>query len=71
MGGEEGKSLLTAQTSLPAIYHLFLHLKKYLAGQKLHEDEEVQNKVTTWLHTTWQSSMTSEYQNSYPGQTNA
>jgi hypothetical protein len=26
------------------------HLKKYLACQKFHEDEEVKNKVTTWLH---------------------
>jgi hypothetical protein len=30
--------------------HLFLPLKKHLAGQKFHEDEEVKNKVTTWLH---------------------
>jgi len=28
---------------------LFLHLKKHLASQKFHEDEEVKNKVTTWL----------------------
>jgi hypothetical protein len=28
---------------------LFLHLKKHLAGQKFHEDEEVKNEVTTWL----------------------
>jgi hypothetical protein len=27
-----------------------LHLKKHLAGQKFHEDEEVKNEVTTWLH---------------------
>jgi hypothetical protein len=26
-----------------------LHLKKHLAGQKFHEDEEVKNEVTTWL----------------------
>jgi len=31
-------------------FHLFLHLKKHLAGQKLHEDEEAKNEVTTWLH---------------------
>jgi hypothetical protein len=24
-------------------------LKKHLAGQKFHEDEEVKNEVTTWL----------------------
>jgi hypothetical protein len=29
--------------------HLFLHLKKHLAGQKFHEIQEVKNKVTTWL----------------------
>jgi hypothetical protein len=28
---------------------LFLHLKEHLAGQKFQEDEEVKNKVTTWL----------------------
>jgi hypothetical protein len=26
-----------------------LHLKKHLAGEKFHEDEEVKNEVTTWL----------------------
>jgi hypothetical protein len=40
---------LTAQTSLPAISICFLHLKKHLAGQKFHEDEETKNEVTTWL----------------------
>jgi hypothetical protein len=30
-------------------FHLFLHLKKHLASQKFHKDEEVKNKVTTWL----------------------
>jgi len=29
--------------------HLFLHLKKHLASQKFHKDEEVKNKVITWL----------------------
>jgi hypothetical protein len=33
----------------PSDFHLFLHLKKHLAGQKFHEDEEVENEVTTWL----------------------
>jgi hypothetical protein len=52
--GGEGKSpqtiQLTAKTSLPAIsVFFFLHLKKYLAGQKFHEDEEVKNEVTGWL----------------------
>jgi hypothetical protein len=30
----------------PSDFHLFLHLKKHLAGQKFHEDEEVKNEVT-------------------------
>lgn len=30
-------------------FHLFLHLKKLLASQKFHKDEEVKNEVTTWL----------------------
>jgi hypothetical protein len=34
---------------VPSDFHLFLHLKKHLAGQKFHEDEEVKNEVTTWL----------------------
>ena len=29
-------------------FHLFLHLKKHLAGQKFHEDEKVR-KVTSWF----------------------
>jgi histone-lysine N-methyltransferase SETMAR len=33
----------------PSDVHLFLHLKKHLAGQKFHEDEEVKNEVTAWL----------------------
>jgi histone-lysine N-methyltransferase SETMAR len=33
----------------PSDFHLFLHLKKHLAGQKFHKDEEVKNEVTTWL----------------------
>ena len=30
--------------------HLTLHLRKHLAGQKFHEDEEVENEFATWLH---------------------
>jgi len=30
-------------------FHLFLRLKKHLAAQKLHEDKETKNEVTTWL----------------------
>jgi hypothetical protein len=33
----------------PSDFHLFLHLKKHLAGQKFHEDEDVKSDVTTWL----------------------
>jgi len=33
----------------PRNFHFFLHLKKHLASQKFHEDEEVKNEVTTWL----------------------
>jgi len=31
-------------------FHLFLHLKKHLAGQKFHKDEDLKNEVTTCLH---------------------
>jgi len=27
-----------------------LHIKKHLAGQKIHEDEKVKNDVSIWLH---------------------
>jgi len=30
-------------------FQLFLHLKKHVAGQKFHEDEDVRNEVTTRL----------------------
>ena len=30
-------------------HFFFLHLKKHVAGQKFHEDEEVKNEVSTWL----------------------
>jgi len=33
----------------PSDFHLFVHLKKHLAGQKFHENEEVENEVPTWL----------------------
>jgi len=31
----------------PSHFHLFLHLKKHLAGKKFDEDDEVQEEVTT------------------------
>lgn len=30
-------------------FHLLLHIKKQMAGQKFNEDEEVKNEVTAWL----------------------
>ena len=30
-------------------FHLFLHLKKHVAGHNFHEDEEFKNEVATWL----------------------
>ena len=30
-------------------FHLFLHLKKHLAGKKVDDDDEVQEKVMTWF----------------------
>jgi len=31
------------------IFHLFLHLKKNLAGKKFDDDDEVQEGVITWF----------------------
>ena len=30
-------------------FHLFLHLKKQLAGRKFDDDDEVQEEVMTWF----------------------
>jgi len=30
-------------------FHLFLHLKKHLAGKKLDDDDEVQEEFMTWF----------------------
>jgi len=35
---------------LPSNFHLLLHLKKRLSGQKFQEDETVKNVTTAWLH---------------------
>ena len=52
--GEEGKYRLKVAAHCPDRYpsdfHFFLHLKKHLVSQKFHEDEEVKNEVTKWLH---------------------
>ena len=33
----------------PSDFHLFLHLKKRLAGKKFDDDDEVQEEVMTWF----------------------
>ena len=33
----------------PSDFHLFLHLKKHLAGKKVGDDGEVQEEVMTWF----------------------
>jgi hypothetical protein len=53
--GERGREitpLKVATLSCLAYSHflLFLHLKKHLAGQKFHDDEEVKKEVTVLLH---------------------
>jgi len=30
-------------------YHLFLHMKRFLAGKQFHSDEEVKTTVNNWL----------------------
>jgi hypothetical protein len=48
--GCEGGNLTAYIPDLaPSDFHLFLHLKKHLANQKFHENEEVNSKVSTWL----------------------
>jgi hypothetical protein len=34
---------------MPSDFHLFLHLKKHLAGKKFDDDDEVQEEVITWF----------------------
>jgi histone-lysine N-methyltransferase SETMAR len=33
----------------PSDFHLFLHLKKHLAGKKFDDDGEVQEELMTWF----------------------
>jgi histone-lysine N-methyltransferase SETMAR len=33
----------------PSDFHLFLHLKKFLAGQRFNNDEDVKRAVQKWL----------------------
>jgi len=52
-GRERDTTALKVATLLCLAYshfHLLLPLKKHLAGQKFHKDEEVKNEVATWLH---------------------
>jgi hypothetical protein len=34
---------------VPSDFHLFLHLKKFLAGQRFNNDEDVKRAVQMWL----------------------
>jgi len=34
---------------VPSDFHLFLHLKKQLAGKKFDDDDEMQEEVMTWF----------------------
>jgi histone-lysine N-methyltransferase SETMAR len=33
----------------PSDFHLFLHLKKHIAGKKFDDDDEVQEEIMTWF----------------------
>jgi len=33
----------------PSDFHLFLHLKKHIAGKKFNDDDEVQKEVMRWF----------------------
>ena len=39
----------TVRSSRPAIFHLFLHLKKHLARKKFDDNDEVQEEIMTWF----------------------
>jgi len=41
--------LLYSLDLAPSNFHLFLHLKKHLAGKKFDDDDEVQEEVMTWF----------------------
>jgi hypothetical protein len=38
-----------AQIDAPSDFHLFLRLKKHLAGKKFDDDDEVQEEVMKWF----------------------
>jgi len=52
---------------LPSNFHLLLHLKKRLSGQKFQEDEKVKNIATAWLRSQAAEFFELEYENSYSG----
>jgi len=33
----------------PSVYHLFLHLKKFLGGKRFDDDDDLKNAVQKWL----------------------
>jgi len=39
----------TVRTSRPSDFHLFLRLKKHLAGKMFDDDDEVQDEFMTWF----------------------
>jgi hypothetical protein len=50
--------LLYSPDLTPSDFHLFLHLKKHLAGTKFDDGDEVQAEVMTWFKGWRQTSMT-------------
>jgi hypothetical protein len=34
---------------VPSDFHVFLHLKTFLGGRRLHEDNEVRDAINTWF----------------------
>jgi hypothetical protein len=56
---------------VPSDFHLFLHLKNFLAGQCFNNDEDVKRAVQKWLSSQAATSTTREYRNWYPVTINA
>jgi len=51
-------------------FHLILHLKIHLAGQKFRKEEDVKNEVTTRVRAQ-AAECCKKKKNSHPGETNA
>ena len=47
--GEVGYNGPYSPDLAPSYFHLFLRLKKHLAGKKFDDDDEVQEEVMTWF----------------------